>query len=174
MNWVDRLGEGLARGVAHNVSRRSLLSSVSRILVGSAFIMPVLPISRIAHAEEGGGAAAPANGGDPTNCEYWRHCALDGFQCSCCGGTLNSCPAGSEASPISWVGTCHNPHENKNYVVAYHDCCGKTACGRCYCGNQVDERPGYEFFRHNDVDWCMANRSAVYHCTVSLIVGPAT
>jgi hypothetical protein len=24
---------------------------------------------------------------------------------------------------------------------------------------------------HNDVNWCMANQSSLYHCTVSVIVG---
>jgi hypothetical protein len=26
---------------------------------------------------------------------------------------------------------------------------------------------------HNDVNWCMANDSSIYHCTLSVIVGVA-
>jgi methylamine dehydrogenase light chain len=26
---------------------------------------------------------------------------------------------------------------------------------------------------HNDINWCMANTSNVYHCTVAVIVGVA-
>ena len=29
----------------------------------------------------------------PTSCDYWRHCAIDGFLCSCCGGTQTRVPA---------------------------------------------------------------------------------
>jgi methylamine dehydrogenase light chain len=28
--------------------------------------------------------------GDQASCDYWRYCAIDGFLCSCCGGTVNT------------------------------------------------------------------------------------
>ncbi|MHA3903975.1 methylamine dehydrogenase light chain [Castellaniella sp. WN] len=173
MRWLDHFGESLTRKVAHASSRRSVLCSIGKVFVGTAFVMPVLPVARIARAAE----AAPktdletATEEELASCDYWRYCAVDGFLCTCCGGSATTCPPGSEPSPISWVGTCHNPKDGKDYLVSYHDCCGKTACGRCYCGGQVRERPGYEFFLHNDVNWCMANSNTTYHCTVSTIVG---
>ncbi len=165
MRWLDKLGERATRSVAHATSRRSVLNRIGRVLVGTAFLVPVLPVARSAPA------AAKKPQTDETACDYWRYCAVDGFLCSCCGGSTTSCPPGTSPSAVSWVGTCHNPLDGKDYLISYNDCCGKTACGRCYCGGQVRERPGYEFFLHNDVNWCMANSNTTYHCTVSTIVG---
>jgi aralkylamine dehydrogenase light chain/methylamine dehydrogenase light chain len=171
MQWLDKFGEAFARNIAHTSSRRSVLCSIGKTLVGTAFIMPVLPVARTARAETPAPGLDDATEKELSSCDYWRYCAVDGFLCTCCGGSATTCPPGSEPSPISWVGTCHNPKDGKDYLVSYHDCCGKTACDRCYCGGQVRERPGYELFLHNDVNWCMANANTVYHCTVSIIVG---
>lgn len=172
MSWLDKFGEQLSRTVAHRSSRRGVLTRLSKILVGTAFVMPVLPIAR---------AAGKNDGLDPNlvsdeeaqSCDYWRYCAVDGFLCSCCGGTMTTCPPGTTPSPVSWVGTCHNPQDGKDYLISYHDCCGKTACGRCYCNTQTRERPGYQFYLHNDVNWCMANDNSTFHCTTSVLVGLA-
>lgn len=176
--WFDDLGEKLTRKVAHSSSRRSVLAKMGKLLVGSAFIMPVLPVARGAAAQPKSPNTDPMDPNNPTDedlstCEYWRYCGVDGFLCHCCGGTDSSCPPGSDFSQVAWVGTCHNPADGKDYMVSYHDCCGKTACGRCSCATQYQERPGYEFFRHNDVNWCMGDRNLVYHCTVSRILGLA-
>ena len=61
--------------------------------------------------------------------------------------------------------------DGKDYLISYMDCCGRSSCGQCYCSSNLNERPGYEMGVHNDVNWCMANGEASYHCTVSLIVG---
>ena len=79
--------------------------------------------------------------GDPTSCDYWRYCAVDGFLCSCCGGTANSCPPGTEQSPITWIGTCQNPVDGIDYIVSYNDCCGKSSCGNCLCQRNEGDRP---------------------------------
>jgi aralkylamine dehydrogenase light chain/methylamine dehydrogenase light chain len=131
MRWLDKFGESLSRSVAHKTSRRSVLRSVGKLMVGSAFVLPVLPVARAA----GGGSSSGADhislnpdlaSEDEVNsCDYWRHCAVDGFLCSCCGGTTTTCPPGSTPSPISWIGTCHNPHDGKDYLISYHDCCGQ-------------------------------------------------
>jgi len=176
MQWLDNLGESISRRLALHASRRSVLSTLGKAMVASASVIPVLPVAR---AESSSSSEKPVL--DPTDvteeellsCEYWRHCAVDGFLCGCCGGTATSCPPGTDPSPISWVGTCHNPNDGKDYLVSYHDCCGKTACNRCGCDTHVRERPGYEFFLHNDVNWCIANESSIYHCTVSVVVGLA-
>jgi len=174
MRWLDKFGENLSRSVAHRASRRSMLRKVGKMMVGSAFVLPVLPVARAARNDLHPSLDPNAVSEEEFNsCDYWRHCAVDGFLCSCCGGTATTCPPGSTPSPISWVGTCHNPHDGKDYLVSYHDCCGKTACNRCQCNTQVRERPGYEFFLHNDINWCMANENSTFHCTTSVLVGLA-
>lgn len=167
MNSFDSFAEYCSRLLARRTSRRDALRFLGKALVGSAFLMPVLPIARNA------AAASPKDehGDDTTSCDYWRYCATDGFLCDCCGGSVSQCPPGSTPSPISWVGTCHNPHDGADYIVAYHDCCGKTACGRCYCASEKGTRPGYELFSDDDVNWCMANKNLQYHCTISVVVG---
>lgn len=166
LKMFDRTAETAFRRSAQTIGRRSVLSTIGGLLVSSA-MLPVLPFDRTASAE---GADAKK---DPTDadCEYWRYCALDGFLCSCCGGSVSACPPGAEPSKVTWVGTCHNPLDGKNYLVSYNDCCGKTTCGRCLCDANMGERPGYRMGQHNDINWCMANTASMYHCTVSVLVG---
>ena len=171
MKWFDDFFERQARAVAQKTSRRSALLRISRALVGTAFILPVLPFSRTAQAHGGGDAQAKLDPMDDTHCEYWRYCALDGFLCTCCGGSVTQCPAGSTPSSVTWIGTCHNPDDGRDYIVSYNDCCGIASCGRCFCNANVGERPGYRLSVHNDVNWCMGNESNMYHCTVSVILG---
>ncbi|OYU99233.1 MAG: amine dehydrogenase [Burkholderiales bacterium PBB5] len=147
-DFIDGFTERRARALASTTSRRSALLKVSRLMVASAFTLPVLPFD-------------------------WRYCSVDGFLCSCCGGSATTCPPGTSPSKVTWVGTCHNPADGKDYLVSYNDCCGKTSCGRCFCNTNHGDRPGYRMGVHNDVNWCMANDSSVYHCTVSIIVGVA-
>lgn len=171
MKFFDRFFEKKVRGIALSTSRRSALITVSKAMVGSAFILPVLPFDRTssAHAAE----TKKAIQDDETQCDYWRYCALDGFLCSCCGGTTSSCGPGSEPSTVAWVGTCHNPKDGLDYLISYNDCCGSSSCGQCYCNANVRERPGYRMGLHNDINWCMSNASNAYNCTVAAIVGVA-
>ena len=129
-------------------------------------------------ARRGGGRARPAPDediagaeGDPTRCEYWRHCAIDGFACACCGGSASACPPGTEKSPVGWVGTCRNPADGKDYIISYNDCCGKGWCGRCGCNRNEGERPDYHWVRNNDINWCVSAKSLAYHCSVAIWSG---
>lgn len=168
--WLDHWFEGKTRAVAQQSSRRGALVKIGRVLVAGAFTLPVLPFDRTgqAHAAE---AKKKKQATDDTQCDYWRYCAQDGYLCSCCGGTVSTCPPGTEPSKVSWVGTCRNPVDGKDYLISYNDCCGKTSCGRCMCATSERERPGYRLSLHNDINWCMANDSSVFHCTTALIVG---
>ncbi|WP_165857257.1 methylamine dehydrogenase light chain [Marinobacter sp. JSM 1782161] len=171
MSRMDAGSERIARRVAHHSGRRSFLGKMGMAVAGSA-MLPILPFDKnfgVAHAEEAGGE----DHNDPTNCEYWRYCALDGNLCNDCGGTITSCPPGAEASKVSWVGTCSNPNDGKDYLVSYNDCCGKAACTGNECLTSERERPGYRMGLHNDINWCMANSSQGYHCTVAVVVGMA-
>lgn len=176
-NLIDQLTERRVRQVAHSHGRRSLVTRLGVALVGGA-VLPMLPFDRSgqfmsAQAAEPPGKGKSAASDDPTQCEYWRYCAFDGYLCTCCGGSLTQCPPGSEPSKVSWVGTCLNPKDGRHYLVSYNDCCGKSACGECLCNNNERERPGYRLGVHNDINWCMANTSPMFHCTTSVIVGVA-
>ena len=179
LSLIDKLTERSVRRVAHSHGRRSLITRLGVALVGGA-VLPMLPFDRsgqfgTAHAAGHGGGKGQklAANQDPTQCEYWRYCAFDGYLCTCCGGSLTQCPPGTEASKVSWVGTCMNPQDGRQYLVSYNDCCGKGACGECLCNNNERERPGYRLGVHNDINWCMANTSSMFHCTTSVIVGVA-
>jgi len=175
--WVDRLLERGARALARRTSRRSFLARLGGTLVGAG-VLPLLPVSR-ARAADDARVAAPDDGevsgpkGDPTSCEYWRHCAIDGFLCSCCGGTQSACPPGTEMSPITWIGTCRNPGDGKDYIISYNDCCGASLCMRCRCTRTEGERPVYYTSKNNDLLWCFGTKSRAVHCSVAIVLGQA-
>jgi methylamine dehydrogenase light chain len=169
MRALDHLVESSSRSLARRTSRRSLLATLGQLLTGAA-LLPLLPVDRGSRAWAGD---ANPKADDPNSCEYWRYCAIDGFLCSCCGGTSTSCPPGTAPSPITWIGTCHNPGDGRDYIVSYNDCCGKTSCGNCECNRNEREKPTYRPSRNNDLNWCMANADANYHCSVSVILGVA-
>ncbi|HXR20735.1 MAG TPA: methylamine dehydrogenase light chain [Steroidobacteraceae bacterium] len=170
MRSIDRVFEQSSRSLAQRTSRRSVLAALGRVLTGAA-LLPLLPIDRSSRAAASEAAASALD--NPQSCEYWKYCAIDGFLCSCCGGSSHSCPPGTAPSPITWIGTCHNPADARDYIVSYNDCCGKTSCGNCECNRNEHEKPMYRLSRNNDVNWCMANADSNYHCSVSVILGVA-
>lgn len=179
MKWLDKLTENSSRELARKTSRRNVLSNLSTLLLGGAAI-PLLPVAR---AADGGGngypgvgeqtTGNPADPGDPTSCDYWRYCAIDGYLCSCCGGSANACPPGTEMSPITWIGTCLNPADNKHYIISYNDCCGTTSCGRCLCNRNEGDKPTYRPQSNNDINWCLGTESSVYNCSTGVVLGRA-
>lgn len=181
MKWLDALTVKSSRRLAQGTSRRSMLTKMGTLLVGGAAI-PLLPVARASASpvaasypgvavDDSGQAGDP---GDPNTCDYWRYCAVDGFLCSCCGGTKNSCPPGTEMSPITWIGTCLNPEDGKNYIISYNDCCGKSSCGRCLCNRNERDTPIYRAQTNNDTNWCLGASSTVYNCSTAIILGVST
>jgi methylamine dehydrogenase light chain len=174
---ADRWLEAGARALARGTSRRSFLSRLGTLLVGAAAV-PLLPVARgraepprpVVPGEEG----IQGSAGDPTSCEYWRHCAIDGFLCSCCGGSQSSCPPGSQMTPVTWIGTCRNPADGKDYIISYNDCCGKGYCGRCMCNRNEGEKPPYVPPKNNDINWCVGTDSSAYHCSTAVVIGAAS
>jgi methylamine dehydrogenase light chain len=171
MKQLDKFFEASTRGIASRTSRRSFLAKLGVAITGS-MALPLLPVAR------GGNAmAAPAGKSpgwdDPKQCDYWAYCGVDGWLCSCCGGSSTSCPPGSEPSPIAWVGTCKNPGDGKLYVVSYNDCCGASSCGECFCNRNEGDQPRYRPQRANSVTWCYGGVSSTYHCTVSRVISLA-
>lgn len=180
MGDFDKFTESLARSLARGTSRRSYLAWLGGAMAGAA-ALPALPVSRAAAAAPSGGAATrppttsgnPQDPGDQSSCDYWRYCAIDGFICACCGGTVNSCPPGTEMSPITWIGTCANPADGRSYVISYNDCCGQSSCGQCACNRHEGDRPQVRPQGNNDYNWCLGTESSVYNCSVAVIVGVA-
>lgn len=169
MSLFDDVVQRGTRLLAGRTSRRSVLGRLGQTLGGAAVAYPILPVDRVARFAHAAGDPAAT---DNTACEYWRYCAFDGFLCTCCGGGVAGCPAGTTVSSVTWVGTCLNPIDSKHYLISYNDCCGKSSCGRCACNTNLGERPAYLMGVHNDINWCMAEPgSQIYHCTVAAVVG---
>ena len=185
MAQFDHLAEKVLRGFASRTSRRSVFSVLGTFLAGAA--LPLLPVARAAEGDHSPadpnsgqappqGTGNPQDPGDPTKCDYWRYCAIDGVLCGCCGGGVHTCPPGAEPSPISWIGTCVNPDDGRSYVIAYRDCCGKPVCqaGKdCDCQSVDRELPTYRQQLNNDIIWCFGNATANYPCSAAALVGLA-
>jgi methylamine dehydrogenase light chain len=186
MKWMDSLAEHCSRNVAQRTSRRGVLGSLGVLLLGST-LGPLLPVARgeetPAHPDRkhkgpktpAADTTKPVDPGDPATCEYWRHCAIDGYLCGCCGGSASSCPPGTHMSAVTWIGTCHNPGDGRDYVISYNDCCGRSGCGRCFCNRNEGDTPLYQPGRANDYNWCTGDSTAniPYHCSTARIVGVA-
>jgi methylamine dehydrogenase light chain len=166
MNWLDRRFTRWTRGLARSTSRRHFLGRAGAVVAGAA-ALPLLPVAR-AHAAR---APQPQEQGDANSCDYWRYCAIDGYLCGCCGGSANSCPPGTEVAPVTWIGTCRNPVDGRDYIVSYNDCCGKSSCGRCSCNRDEGDRPVYQPSKSNDINWCHGTTNNVYHCSTAVVVG---
>lgn len=162
---LDALVTSGTRQSARSISRRSFLSRLGQVMVGTALV-PVLPVAR-------GSTEGPdlSEIGDPQSCDYWRYCAIDGYLCSCCGGTVSQCPPGSEPSPVTWIGTCRNPADGRQYIISYNDCCGKGECGRCFCNRNEGDKPAYYPPKNNDINWCVGTSTNAYHCSTAVVVG---
>jgi methylamine dehydrogenase light chain len=171
MKRIDRWVEGVTRGLAKRTSRRSFLARVGAALVGTT-ALPLLPVARASDVPEDGALAGDL--GDPKSCNYWRHCAIDGFLCACCGGSQNTCPPGTEMSPVTWIGTCKHPGDGKDYIISYNDCCGQSLCMRCRCTRTEREKPIYFTWQNNDLLWCFGTKSRAVHCSVAVVLGVAT
>ena len=88
LGWLDAQVNTGTRKLARRSSRRGFLGQVSTLVLGAG-LLPLLPVSRSF------GAEGLEEIGDPQSCDYWRYCALGGTLCSCCGGSVNTCPPGS-------------------------------------------------------------------------------
>jgi methylamine dehydrogenase light chain len=168
--------EQFMRGLAGRTSRRNILSRIG-LAIAAAPVFPLLPVNRAfakdRHVEARTNFARTAQTKDNTQCDYWRYCAIDGSLCTCCGGGVHTCPAGTEPSPTSWVGTCVNPDDGRSYLIAYRDCCGTADCGRCACDNPDRATEIYRPQTNNDIIWCFGVSSMEYHCSTAVLVGQA-
>jgi methylamine dehydrogenase light chain len=167
LDLLDRLAEKATRSDARLHSRRAVLSGFGAALIGAG-ATTLLPVFRgTAFAQ-----SPKTEDGDPNSCQYWRHCAIDGYLCGCCGGTSSTCPPGTVVSDITWIGTCRNPTDDRDYIISYNDCCGKSTCGRCVCQRDQGDTPIYRPQTSNDINWCAGSQADVpYHCSLSVVIG---
>jgi methylamine dehydrogenase light chain len=165
---LDGLAEKILRSIASRSSRRGLLSALGAVLTGAA-VLPLLPVARA----EGPASGNPQDPGDPKSCDYWRYCAIDGSLCACYGGSVNACPPGTEMSPVTWIGTCRNPADQRNYIISYNDCCGGIPWGKCTCQRNEGDRPVVRPQNNNEVTWCFGTQSQSYTCSTAVILGVA-
>lgn len=172
MNFFDKLAERSTRKIARSSSRRSFLARAGGMVAGG-LALPLLPVERASAQSAKAKGSVPVDPGDPTSCDYWRYCAIDGYLCGCCGGSVSSCPPGTEMSPITWIGTCTNPGDGRAYIISYNDCCGISSCGRCRCNRNEGERPMVRPQANNEINWCLGTQSAAYHCSTAVILGTA-
>lgn len=166
MSDIDRLFEQAARGIARRFSRRNVLAKLGISIAGAA-AFPALPVAR----GEDGAAEDEQPTTDSLDCNYWRYCAIDGYLCGCCGGSMNTCPPGTEMSPVTWIGTCRNPDDGVDYIVSYNDCCGKSTCNRCFCSRSEGEMPVYLPAKSGHINWCIGTKTNVYHCSTAIVIG---
>lgn len=165
LTLLDKQVVKSTRRSARTLSRRNLITRLGQVLVGTS-LLPVLPVVRASNQSH-----EPTDTDNPESCDYWRYCAIDGYLCSCCGGTSSSCPPGTEPSPVTWVGTCENPADGMRYIISYNDCCGKSSCGKCFCNRNEGDRPVYYPPKSNDINWCIGTKSNAYHCSTAVVVG---
>ena len=165
--WIDETARNQALRLARTLSRRNFLSRLGMFLAGAA-TLPLLPVSRALSQEK------VQEIGDPQSCDYWRYCAMGGALCTCCGGSITTCPPGSDPSPITWVGTCRNPVDDRDYLMSYNDCCGKPVCRRCFCHNTERDRPVYFPSNAGSSLWCFGPAERTYHCTVAVVLSEAS
>ena len=165
--WLDRRALQGSRHLARHTSRRGFLGKLTALILGAG-ALPLLPVSRSFAAD------TPDEMGDPQSCDYWRYCAISGTLCTCCGGNNTTCPPGSEVSPISWVGTCRNPVDDKEYLISYNDCCGNEYCERCSCHRIEGAKPNYFPSKTPNLLWCYGTESRSYTCTVAAVLGEAS
>jgi methylamine dehydrogenase light chain len=162
-----------ARALARRSSRRGFLGKLGAALVG-ANAFPLLPVDRRSVAEaKPGGFAAKAQAHDDTQCDYWRYCAIGGTLCTCCGGSVGTCPPGTVSPPTGWVGTCRDPKDRQTYLIMYRDCCGKEICNRCRCDSSEGELPVYRPQSSDAPLWCFGTDQMAYHCTNAALIGKA-
>lgn len=187
------------RKLSERTSRRSALSRIAAWTMGitGVAVVSALPVSRSPKsvAQEGTAPSSPPaepsgdatpfgegddliptyDGKDPTECNYWRWCNMDGRPCpSCAGGGVSTCAPGSKPGAEYWVGCCTNPDDGKTYLIAYYDCCGAPRCTTNYCGEPDAQAVMYNPVSGSfdqEIIWCVSDESQSYTCTLSPIIG---
>ena len=142
----DRLVERAARGLARRAGRRSFLARLggaARRRRGAAAAAGRAR-GRGDAAGAGGAGGRPRAGGRPDELRVLaplrdRRLPLRLLRRQ----RRPRCPPGTEMSPVTWIGTCRNPADGKDYIISYNDCCGKSFCGRCSCNRNEGDRPDY-------------------------------
>jgi hypothetical protein len=54
---------------------------------------------------------------------------------------VNTCPPGTEMSPITWIGTCTNPADGRAYVISYNGAAAPLRAGSACATAQRGRSP---------------------------------
>jgi methylamine dehydrogenase light chain len=97
MSWIDTALERSARRAARRISRRSFLRGWARRWSARRRAAARLRSrAEEGRAQERRRRTTRALGAQADRrAQYW-HCAIDGFLCSCCGGSQTGCPPGTQ------------------------------------------------------------------------------
>lgn len=179
-DWLAGGGGGTAsraaRKLSERTSRRGMLARMGAWMIGAAGVTTVaaLPVSR-ALADTSDKIVPDYAGKDPSKCEYWRWCNMDGSPCAdCAGGGVTTCPPGSTPGAEFWVGCCTHPDSKKTYLVAYYDCCGGAGCAATFCAEPHVQAQMYNPVSGSfdqEIIWCVSEESQSYTCTLAPIIG---
>ena len=107
----------------------------------------------------------------PGNASTGATAAWTAFSAPAAAAAIPVARPGTEMAPMTWVGTCKNPADGRDYIIAYNDCCGKSTCNRCMCNRNEGDLPNYFPAKSNDINWCMGSSNNVYHCTTTILLG---
>jgi methylamine dehydrogenase light chain len=166
----------ITRKISERTSRRGAIARIGKWTLGATGVslLASLPVSRAAAAAEP--PLSPGyDGKDPSKCEYWRWCNMDGSPCASCeGGGVTTCAPGSKPGAEFWVGCCTNPDTKKTYLIAYYDCCGAAGCATSYCGEPQLQAQMYNPVPggfDQEIVWCVSDETQSYTCTLAPIIG---
>ena len=158
MHPLDRIFEQSSRSLAQRTSRRSFVAVLGQILTGT-LLLPLAadrPRHRAAAASPAPDAAPPP----PAHQSVAKPRTGPRAMIRKAASTGNTARSTASCAPaaaavripvrpvrrcraITWIGTCHNPSDGRDYIVSYNDCCGKTSCGNCGCNRNEREKPMY-------------------------------
>ncbi len=153
---VDHMVEEITRAIAGRSTRRSLLGTASRAILGLLGIQ-ILPVRLVDRRIVAGEHLSLIS------CSDWYFCGINGYLCVNCGGGLDSCPAGSTLGNFQWQACCTNPDACPpvSVYVSYQDCCTSEtppACGKvCKGANNCADA----------TVWCPSGTS--YVCTATFV-----
>ena len=173
MKWLDDFFENRTRAVAQHTSRRSALLKIGRVLVGSAFILPVLPFDRSPRAQHGAVDDGKHDPLDPISAASTGATVRSTVTlCTCCGGSDYELPAGNGSVLSDLDRNLRKPGRRQTLSCQLQRLLRRQPpAAAVFVTKTKANDPAYRMGVHNDINWCMGNESSIYHCTVSIILG---
>ena len=159
-SFPDRAMEQVTRAVARRTNRRSLLGTLSRMVLGilGVEVLPILPVDRRALGSVAGGTAQVPE---------WQKCGAYGYLCETCDKRSNECPnnLGCAQDSQSWSACCYDDF-SVGWTIEYYDCCIDGSDPTTGCSKTNNQGcPGYPPPSGGKPAWCMMPNTT-YCCSV--------